>query len=73
MSDWPQEKPPPYPADDEGLVNPPERTALIHTLVRRILRDNAEAFRLLAEHDAPPPEVWEFYREHGRWPEPGEA
>jgi hypothetical protein len=21
----------------------------------------------------PPPDVWEFYRRHGRWPKPGEA
>lgn len=21
----------------------------------------------------PPPDVWEFYRRHGRWPEPEEA
>lgn len=21
----------------------------------------------------PPPDVWEFYRRHGRWPEEGEA
>jgi hypothetical protein len=44
--DWPQEKPPPYPADDEDKPCPPP---------------------------VPPPDVWEFYRRHGRWPNPDEA
>ena len=28
---------------------------------------------LLDVKPVPPPDVWEFYRRHGRWPEDGEA
>jgi hypothetical protein len=59
MSDWPQEKPPPYPADDEDDATPYE-SAL-------------EAMNSIAPPDVPPPDVWEFYRRHGRWPNPDEA
>lgn len=74
MPDWPQDKPPPYvPPDDEGLVLPPghyqhgEFTPETHPALFAAI---AEAF---GPAPVPPPDVWEFYRRHGRWPIEGEA
>lgn len=70
-SDWPMPKPPPYPADDEGCyinVQGDCEHDAFDTSASEPLRARA-GWPL----PVPPPEVWEFYRLHGRWPEPDEA
>lgn len=68
MNDWPMPKPPPYPADDEVRETPERR-------LERACAFNAPHTRPPYGEVAPvpPPDVWEFYRRHGRWPDAGEA
>lgn len=70
MNDWPMPQPPPYPADDEGSVWPPG----FYTHGELTSATHPGLFAVIARWSSPPPpDVWEFYREHGRWPAADEA
>lgn len=108
--DWPMPKPPPYPAEDEGMteiarldnseIGTPAEQAFVEKLGMRIMPDGSWQRPAPPRHDpscllcggsgiisnaegtcitgccvcpVPPPDVYEYFRRHGRWPEPGEA
>lgn len=67
-------KPPPYPADDEALIEP---GAMDWDGAPRALCSRcATTYRVEdghACHAPPPPDVYDFWMRHSRWPEPDEA
>lgn len=53
-------QPPPYPADDEDKACDGSESC-------------PASHHIEGCYCAPPPDVYDFYRQHGRWPEPDEA